>query len=312
MTTQVAEKSVGERPPARKRNLRKFGQTWGPIAAALPAVLIVGVFLAYPIGYGFWMSLHEVSMFNLSAQDFVGFTNYQELFADPAFRNSLWRTMIFVFGVIIIGMAQSLAFGLTLHYLPNGRFVRALNLVPYFISSVAVAMVWRFFVQSDGGFTSFITEAFGQTAISWLADGNLALFVVTMATVWMMAPFSVLLILSGLQTVNADMYEAAQVDGANAFQRFIHVTLPSIRPQIATSLIWLTFQAFNSFGLILALTGGGPGDSTELLAVYMYALGMENLDISGSSAVMIIILVLNAVFSLIYLKLFPTDEPEKS
>lgn len=312
MTTQVAEDPVGERPPARQRNKRKISHTLGPIAATLPAVLIVAAFLAYPIGYGFWMSLHEVTMLNLSAENFVGLANYQDLFADPDFRNSLWRTMIFVFGVIVLGMVQALVFGLTLHHLPKVRFIRALNLIPYFISSVAVAMVWRFFVQSEGGFTAFVTEVFGQTPISWLASGNLALVVVTVATVWMFAPFAVLLILSGLQTVNTEMYDAAAVDGATTVQRFVHVTLPSIRPQIATSLIWLTFQAFNSFGLILALTGGGPGDATELLAVYMYALGLENLDVSASSAVMIIILVLNAVFSVVYLKLFPTDEPDES
>ncbi|WP_159618730.1 carbohydrate ABC transporter permease [Ruania rhizosphaerae] len=300
-------------PPVPVRRRRRLGPVLGPIIAVLPAVVIVGVFLAYPIGYGLWISLHEVSMFRLATENFVGLANYQALFADPTFRHSLGRTMIFVFGVIVLGMIQSLAFGLVLYHLPQwSRAIRALNLIPFFISSVAVAMIWRFFVQSEGGFTQFLSQSVGQEPISWLASPTLALLVVTVATVWAMAPFSVLLILSGLQTVNSEMYEAAEVDGANAVQRFVHITLPSIRPQIATSLIWLTFQAFNSFGLILALTGGGPGRATEILAVYMYGLGLDQLDLAGSSAVMIIILAFNALFSLLYLKLLPTDEPAQS
>lgn len=310
-STDLTPPGPTPRSPRRAASRKKLLLTVGPILATLPAIIFVLVFLAYPIAFGFWLSLHEATLFNLGG-DFVGFDNYLNLFGDSAFQNALWRTLLFVFGVIALGMVQSLGFGLILHKLPiSVRFLRVISLIPFFISSIAVAMVWRFFVQSEGGFTGFLSDSTGLPALSWLGDPTLALVVVIVASVWTFAPFSVLLVLSGLQTVNDEMYDASKVDGANAWQTFVHITLPSIRPQIVTSLIWLTFQAFNSFGLILALTGGGPGRATELLAVYMYGLGLRSLDISGSSAVMIIILALNAVFSLIYLKLFPQDEPQR-
>jgi ABC-type sugar transport system permease subunit len=284
----------------------------GPFVAILPAIVLVSVFLAYPIAYGFWLSVQDVTLFDLRGGTFVGLANYAEIMGNPSFQNSMWRTMIFVFGVIALGMVQSLGFGLLLHKIPTSvRFLRALSLIPFFISSIAVAMIFRFFVQSEGGFTGIVGEALNLPFVSWLGDPSFALVVVVVASVWTFAPFSVLLILSGLQTVNEEMYDAAKIDGANNWQTFFYITLPSIRPQIVTSLIWLTFQAFNSFGLILALTGGGPGRATELLAVYMYGLGLQSLDIAGSSAVMIIILALNAIFSFIYLKLLPQEEPAR-
>lgn len=291
---------------------KKLALSVGPILATLPAIILVMLFLAYPIGYGFWLSLLDVNLLNLDDGQFVGLANYAEILSDSKFQNALWRTMLFVFGVIVLGMIQSLGFGVILHRIPTSlRFLRAISLIPFFISSIAVAMIWRFFVQSEGGFTGMVTNAFGLPYASWLGDPTLALVIVIVASVWTFAPFSVLLILSGLQTVNEDIYDAAKIDGANGWETFYLITLPSIKPQMVTSLIWLTFQAFNSFGLILALTGGGPGRATELLAVFMYSLGLQSLDIAGSSAVMIIILALNAVFSLVYLKLLPQDKPER-
>ena len=297
----------------RSRSRRvKLLNVAGPLLAVFPAILLVLVFLGYPIGYGFWLSLQDVSLFDLGGGEFIWFQNYIDILSDPKFQNALVRTILFVFGVIVLGMLQSLLFALILDKIPSwARPIRAISLVPFFISSIAVAMVWRFFVQSEGGFTSLFTNAAGQAPLSWLGDPTLALVVVIVATVWTVAPFSVLLILAGLQTINDEFYDAAAVDGAGPIQILFFITLPQLRPQIVTALIWLTFQAFNSFGLILALTGGGPGRSTELLAVFMSGLGLKSLDISGSSAVMIIILALNALFSLVYLKLLPQDEPVK-
>lgn len=296
----------------RNPKIYKRFSAFGPFVAISPAIVLVLAFLAFPIAYGFWLSVSDVTLFDLSGGTFVGLANYAEILGNSNFQGALWRTMIFVFGVIALGMVQSLGFGLLLHKIPTSvRFLRALSLIPFFVSSVAVAMIFRFFVQSEGGFTGFVSGALDLPSASWLGDPSLALVVVVVASVWTFAPFSVLLILSGLQTVNDEMYDAAKIDGANSWQTFLYITLPSIRPQIVTSLIWLTFQAFNSFGLILALTGGGPGRSTELLAVYMYGLGLQSLDIAGSSAVMIIILALNAIFSVIYLKLLPQEEPAR-
>ncbi len=313
-TTDEAELVDGltekqHRAAKRRKRLRSYG----PLIATLPAIFFVAAFLAYPIGYGFYMSLLDIDMFNFADRDFVGVANYVELFGRSDFRNAFIRTMMYVVGVVGIGMVMSMGFALTLQYAPSwARPLRAMSLVPYFISSVAVAMIWKFFVQSEGGFTTFATTVVGLDPVTWLGDPNRAMIVLVLATAWSVAPLSILLLLSGLQIVNTEMYDAAAVDGAGPFQKFIYITVPSLKPQFSVTMIWLTFAAFNSFGLIITMTGGGPGRSTEVLSLFMYNLGLRSLDYPSASAVMIMLLLLNTGFSLLYLKILPQEQPEAS
>lgn len=293
--------------PTRPRPARSHRGTWGPrwvpYLLALPALAFVGAVLGYGVVNGLWLSLNDVSVYNLE-RPFVGLANYAELFTDPTFHNSLIRSLIFVAGTIGLGIVVSMGFALLLQEVRTGRgLLRAIALIPYLVSGVAAAVMWRFLFTGEGSLVQSIFARFGMEDLTWLGDPTRALIVVTLANVWFISPFATLILLGGLQSVDTQLYDAAAIDGANGWNRFVHVTLPSIAPMMALSLMWLSFASFNMFDIILPLTGGGPGRATEVLAVYMYQLAFDELDYSSGSAVMIVLLVINLTFSLLYLRI---------
>ncbi len=277
-----------------------------PYVMVLPtSFLVFGV-----LGYAIIVALKD-SFFRyppLAFNDpgtFVGFDNYIRLFQNAHFQNSIVITFIFVFGTVIVGLIISFILALSLYSLSEkARFFRTLTLVPYLISGVAAAVMWRFLFTGEVGFVNLFIETMGGSSVRWLSDGRNALFVVTLANIWKIFPMSTLLILAGLQVIDTDLYDASTVDGANSVQIFYHITLPLLGSYLSTSLIWLTFASFNMFAIIYPLTGGGPTRSTEVMAVFMYDLAFGELNFATASAVMIILLILNLSFSLLFVKLF--------
>lgn len=281
---------------------------WGTFVTLLillgPAVVLVAGVLGYAVVSGAVTSLFRVEVWTLGTP-FVGLENYQRLFRSPTFINSLTRSLIFVAGTIVLGIVLSMGFALVLHSIRWGRgAARAIALIPYLVSGVAAAVMWRFLFTGDTSLVNMALVAAGQSSVPWLARPNLALVVVTLANVWFISPFSTLILLGGLQGIDPQLYEAAMIDGARSRQSFWHITLPSIAPMMALSFMWLSFASFNMFDIILPLTGGGPGRATEVLAVYMYQLAFRDLNYSTASAVMVVLLVINVVFSLVYLRVF--------
>jgi len=269
-----------------------------------PAMLFVLGILGYAVVNGFIMSLYKVEVWTVG-QPFVGLENYIKLFEDPKFINSLTRSLIFVAGTIIFGMGLALSFALVLNQVRQGRgFFRGIALVPYLVSGVATAVMWRFMFVGETALINQLMDLLGMAEMTWLGDPNRALLVVTMANIWFISPFATLILLAGLQTIDSTLYEAASIDGASPLQKFVHITIPGLAPMLALSLMWLSFASFNMFDIILPLTGGGPGRATEVLAVYMYQLAFRDLSYSSASAVMMVLLVINLSFSILYLWLF--------
>ena len=293
-------------PLEHRRAVRR--KRWGTALTLFvllgPAVVMVIGVLGYAVVSGAITSLFRVEVWTLGTP-FVGFENYQRLFRSATFVNSLTRSLIFVAGTIVLGIVLSMGFALVLHAVRWGRgLFRAIALIPYLVSGVAAAVMWRFLFTGDTSLINMGLIAAGQQAIPWLARPNLALVVVTLANVWFISPFSTLILLGGLQGIDPQLYEAAKIDGARTHQCFKHITLPSIAPMMALSFMWLSFASFNMFDIILPLTGGGPGRATEVLAVHMYQLAFRDLNYSTASAVMVVLLVINVAFSLAYLRLF--------
>jgi ABC-type sugar transport system permease subunit len=202
-----------------------------------------------------------------------------------------------------------MSFALILERAPlGGRVVRTMVLVPWLISGIAVATIWRAIFSPTGGFADSVMLFLGLDPITWFGSGFWAMSVIILVSVWSISPFSTLILYAGLKTVNEEMYEAAAIDGASFLAMFRYITLPSIAPQFALALVFLSFAAFNSFDIILLATGGGPGRSTEVLALLLYRLGFEQLDFHAAAAVMVVLLVINLVLSAIYLRILPRDE----
>jgi ABC-type sugar transport system permease subunit len=275
-----------------------------PYMLALPSTLIVMGVLGYAILVALKDSLHKYAMLATTGT-FVGLDNYVNLFQTPHFQASIVRTFIFVFGTVALGLVLSFILAMALFNLSEkARVFRTITLVPYLISGVAAAVVWRFLFNSDAGFINLILMTVGLDPVQWLSDQTNALIVVTLANTWKIFPMSTLLLLAGLQVIDKDIYDASIVDGASSRQVFVYITLPLLSSYLATSLIWLTFASFNMFAIIYPLTGGGPVRATEVMALYMYRLAFGELNFSSASAVMVILLSFNLIFSLIFIRLF--------
>lgn len=275
-----------------------------PYLLVLPSTIFVVGVLGYAMLTALKDSLHRYPMLGTTGT-FVGLDNYIALFRLPNFQHSVIVTFLFVFGTVILGLLFSFILALSLFTLSHRAGVfRTLTLVPYLISGVAAAVIWRFLFNSDAGFINLILMSAGGEAVRWLSDRTNALIVVTLANTWKIFPMSTILLLAGLQVIDSDLYDASTVDGANAYQVFFRITLPLLGSYLATSLIWLTFASFNMFAIIYPLTAGGPVRATEVMALYMYRLAFGELNFSSASAVMIMLLALNVVFSLIFIRLF--------
>ena len=281
----------------------EVGKRLVPYLLVIPGLALVLGVLGYAVAGGFVLSLNETDMF--LNKTFVGLKNYIAIFHNPRFQNSLWRTLAFVVLSITLGISMSMMFALTLYHVGFGRrFFRGLSLVPYFVSGIAAAVMFRFIFTTGGGFVNYVLTGFGLEAPSWLGNPVLAFTVSILANAWFMVPFATLILLGGLQTVDKDMYEAAKLDGSSGLHTFRRITLPLIKPMMGVSLIWVSYISFSTFDIILALTAGGPGRATELISVYMYQIAFLELDFGQGSVLMVMLLIFNTLLSLVYLRFF--------
>jgi multiple sugar transport system permease protein len=242
----------------------------------LPSLVTLALVLAYPIYYAAYLSLHKVALAELrrGVFPFVGLDNYRRIFADPLFLLSLKNTLIFT-GVSVgaeIVLAVAIALLINERSVLLGRVTRVLILLPYAVPPIANGLIWAFLYNFDFGFLNRIL--FGArvigTPIDWVGNPQTALYVLTIPYIWRTLPFAILLVHAALQGISSELYEAASIDGATAWQRLCHVTLPLLRPIIVVILVLRTSFAFTVFEEVLAITQGGPGDATWVAAWYSY------------------------------------------
>ncbi len=242
----------------------------------LPTLITLALVLAYPIFYAAYLSFHKVALADLrrGVFPFVGFDNYRRIFADPLFLLSLKNTLLF--SAVSVGaeivLAVAIALLISERSVWTGRATRVLILLPYAVPPIANGQIWAFLYSFDFGFLNCILFALGiiETPINWSGDPKTALFALTVPYIWRTLPFAILLIHAALEGIAPELYEAAEIDGATAWQRFRHVTLPLLRPIIVVILVLRTSFAFTVFEEVLAITQGGPGDATWVAAWYSY------------------------------------------
>ncbi len=274
-----------------------------PYLLVVPGLAVVLGVLGYAVGGGIVLSVNETDFF--MNKTYVGLKNYAAVFADPRFQAAMQRTLVFVAASIALGITMSMIFALTLYHVTRGRrFFRGLSLVPYFVSGIAAAVMFRFVFTTSGGFVNTVLAQFGIPAQSWLGDPTLAFIVAILANCWFMVPFATLILLGGLQTIDRDIYDAASIDGATPVRTFFSITLPMIKPMLGVSLIWVSYISFSTFDIVLALTAGGPLKATELVSLYMYELAFQQLNFGQGAVLMVVLLAFNTVLSLVYIKIF--------
>lgn len=266
-----------------------------------PAVLAISVVLGLPVVYAVYQSLFAVSPLSDDAP-FVGLENYTRLLGQSEFWSALGRTAIFVGGCIVLGVFLAVIFGFALNRVVSGlRFVRGLAILPYIVSSVAAALMFRTLFNSDFGLPNRLLEFIGFDGLPWFSSPALAMVVVIVAQVWTDLPLALLFVLGGLQTIDESYIDAAKVDGATGLKSARYISLPLIAPQLILSTVFLSYKALTSLGTVLALTGGGPGTATQLLTLEMVRVGFNEFDMGTALAIVVIIFVLNAALTLLYL-----------
>ena len=246
------------------------------VVVNLPTLVTLTLVLAYPIFYAAYLSFHRVALADLrrGVFPFVGFENYRRIFADPLFLLSLKNTLLFTavsVGAEIV-LAVAIALLISERSVWTGRATRVLILLPYAVPPIANGQIWAFLYSFDFGFLNRILFALGiiETPINWTGNPQTALLALTIPYIWRTLPFAILLIHAALEGIAPEVYEAAAIDGATAWQRFWHVTLPLLRPIIVVILVLRTSFAFTVFEEVLAITQGGPGDATWVAAWYSY------------------------------------------
>jgi multiple sugar transport system permease protein len=269
-----------------------------------PAALLLLTIVVYPIATLFWNSLHGVDNANPAAgEQWVGLRNYVNAFQDDRFWSSTWHTL----GYIVVTVPVSLVVGLGLALLANLPFrvkwpVRLGLLLPWALPLVFAGLIFRWFFEYRAGVVNDVLARFGVEPLQWLSDPTLAFIAICVAIVWKSSSFMALMLLAGLQTIPRSLYEAAQVDGANRWQQFTQITLPMLRPAIFVALIFRTITAIQTFDIPFAMTGGGPGESTETLAMYIHKTTLDFLDFGYGSALAALMFVFSMAATSGYLR----------
>ncbi|RDK02760.1 carbohydrate ABC transporter permease [Paraburkholderia lacunae] len=280
---------------------------WLLIAPSLVLALFI---ISYPIFNIVWQSLHEVSRFG-AIRDFTGLQNFYTIFGDPAFLAAARRTVTWTVCVVGGTVLISVPVALVLNQDFYGRGIaRTIVMLPWSVSLTMTAVVWRWAFNDDYGTVNVTLQRLGFISgpIHWLATPELAFPVEIAVGILVSIPFTVTILLGGLSSVPGDIYEAARMDGASAWQQFRQLTLPLLRPFVNMTILLNVIYVFNSFPIIWVMTQGGPDNGTHILVTYLYELGFRLGRPGEAAAVSLIMLVMLFVFSIAYLRLQPAKE----
>ena len=284
---------------------REARLAWAFVLPALGAVVLIAIF---PLAWTVWESLdlHDLRM-PWRGRPFVGLSNYTEALTDGRFWAALGHTALFTVGTVTLELLLGLFLALSLHRAYRGRgLVRTVVLLPWAIPTVVAALLWAFLFDSQAGIVNAVlidTGAMDAAApFVWFTHSVGAWVPVILADVWKMTPFVTLLLLAGLQNIDAALYEAAALDGASPWQQFVHITLPLLKPALVVVLIFRTLDAFRVFDLVFVLTRGGPGTATEPITLYAFTALLNYLRFGYGSALSVLIFLVTFLLALFYLR----------
>jgi len=271
----------------------------------LPAALCLGGTVLVPILRAIHMSLYYNVLIKPQEYRFIGLGNYVRMVHDPVFWLSLKNSFVWVFAAVSLQFLFGFAVALVLNAKFRGRAVfRTINLLPWIIPGVVVALIWEYIYQPNYGPLNDILRRIGlmREPVAWLSELNLAMPAVIFTNIWRGIPFFTIMILAGLQAIPDDVYEAATVDGAAVLQRFWHITLPMLRPIIVVSTATRIIWTFNYADLIFVMTSGGPANATQITSTYTLMQAYSDLDWGYAAALSVILLLIMLVFTTCYLK----------
>ncbi len=296
--------AAGRRAPRRPGGLRRGVLRGLPV---VPSVVLLVLFLGGPIVYCVYIAFTDTQLTGASGSHFVGLENFRHAFSDPGFRNAVVLTLVFTVLSSIVGQ-NTLGLGLAAVMRRASRPVRTLTgsvvITAWVVPEVVAGFLLYAFFRREGSL-DVILGWLHLPVQNWLY--TLPILAVSLANVWRGTAFSMLVYSAALSDVPQDVTEQAELDGANTAQRMWHITLPMIRRSIGTNLMLNTLQTLSVFGLLWAMTRGGPGDRSQTLPLFMYEKAFQDSLIGYGTAVALLLLVVGAFFSVLYLRLLRTE-----
>jgi multiple sugar transport system permease protein len=273
----------------------------------LPALAFLGIFLLFPLLYTIYLSFTSGS-FTIGGVRWVGFNNYLRLFLAADFWQVLGNTLYFSFFTVFFGTMIPLGVAVGIESLLIGRgLLRTLYFLPAIISLVAAGLGFRWLFQTDGAINALL-QNLKLPPIEWLSSTTWAMPVIILLSSWQQLGFNLVSFLAGLQTIPANRYEAATLDGANFWQQFWYITLPGLRPTLVLALVTTSIFSLRSFEQVFAVTGGGPLNSTNLLVYYVYDRAFARLDFGYGAAITTLMLFLTSMVSYWQLSLWKIEK----
>lgn len=301
MQLTVLPRGEARPDPSRRAASPRSGSaaSWLLIGLIAPAALLTLVVQVYPTLYSFYLSFGTITAGRFS---WVGLENYAWVVASPKFWQSAQVTL--VYGAIFVALTFAIALGLALvlnRKVRGTTFYLTIIFIPWILSEITSGVIWRWmFLRDYGVLQNLLGPLFGDVTILATPIGAIAVLIVS--NVWKSVAFALLLLLTALQTIASEIDEAARLDGAGEWRRLAWVTLPLIRPTATVVVAFMAIQAINAIGMVMSVTEGGPGNSTEILSLFMYRQAMEFGKFGVGAAVAVIMFFANLGFALTYLR----------
>ncbi|MGP4039689.1 carbohydrate ABC transporter permease [Gracilibacillus sp. D59] len=280
--------------------MKDTNKKWAFIFIAANLVLFL-VFFAWPAILGVYYSLTE---YNGNVATFIGLENYINLFQDSSFYKAMSRTFLYtLIGVPLVYVTSLfVSVMLTSKHTKGKNVAKIIFFFPWLISPIVVGVLWRWMFGESFGFVNYMIQLIGGDPIPWSSNGNFAFLVVLFATAWGGTAFNMLIFMGALISIPKSLYEAADVDGGSGWQKFWHITLPSIRSTSFLVILLAVFNLMKEFPMVQSLTNGGPGTDTTFIVQYIYETGFDQMRVGYASAASMVLFVILLLFSLLQFK----------
>jgi len=269
-------------------------------------MIALGLLLLYPIGRGIWTSFtYNVIIYPQYGNPFVGLSNYAYVLSQSRTWHALWLaglyTLVVVTGSMLVGLLTALA---VRGEFPGRAVYRVGIILPWVVPPVAAALVWSWMLDYQFGVVNFLLRSARliKEPIGWLTTKDWALTSMFLVGIWKDYPIASIMLLAGLQSIPGELYEAANIDGANAWQSLLHITLPGLKPVSGVLALLLALWSFKSFTYIYIMTGGGPSQATETAVVLVYLQAFRFFDFGVASALGVIMLLILIIFTILYMR----------
>lgn len=276
----------------------------------LPGLFLYSIFFLYPTVSALFYSFTDWDGLSDTFQ-FIGAQNYERaLTGDSVFRKTVGNNMKFMLTVVIFQTLAALAFALiVLKNTKANLFLRALYFFPTILSSVSVAFIWSFIYDPSLGILNQILEVLGLDFLqqNWLGNSDIAIYSLAITQIWFHAGQMLIIFVAGLQAIPEDLYEVAKIEGANKWQTFSKVTWPLLAPSATIVIAYTTIQSFKAFDLVFAMTGGGPNNSTQIIATYIFDVAFRSYNFGYASSISVLFMIIIAAITFLQFKALRSD-----